>query len=89
MNKKDLDALKELYSSVYDEEQLNEAPGGKARFWDNNLGRLVANTGRTAGDVRDVLYGGPSGSASRDARQRLTQRVTGQPVKEYPDQRAA
>ena len=26
MNKKDLDALKELYSSVYDEEQLNEAP---------------------------------------------------------------
>ena len=26
MNKKDLDALKELYLSVYDEEQLNEAP---------------------------------------------------------------
>ena len=26
MNKKDLDALKELYSSVYDEEQLNEDP---------------------------------------------------------------
>jgi hypothetical protein len=85
MNKKDLDALKELYSSVYDEEQLNEAPGGKARFWDS----IVANTGRTAGDVRDVLYGDPSGSASRDARQRLSQRVTGKPVKEYPDQRAA
>jgi hypothetical protein len=89
MNNKDLDALKELYSSVYGEEQLNEAPGGKARFWDSNLGRFVANTGRTAGDVRDVLYGDPSGSASRDARQRLSQRVTGKPVKEYPDQRAA
>jgi hypothetical protein len=89
MNKKDLDNLKELYSSVYDEEQLNEAPGGKARFWDSNLGRLVANTGRTAGDVRDVFYGDPSGSASRDARQRLSQRVTGKPVTEYPDQRAA
>ena len=89
MNKKDLDDLNELYLSVYGEEQLNEAPGGKARFWDSNLGRFVANTGRTAGDVRDILYGDPSGSASRDARQRLTQRVTGQPVKEYPDQRAA
>jgi hypothetical protein len=26
MNRKDLDALNELYSSVYSEEQLNEAP---------------------------------------------------------------
>jgi hypothetical protein len=92
MNKKDLDALNELYLSVYGGEQLNEAPGGKARFWDSNLGRFVANTGRTAGDVRDVVVPalqGVSSPTSRDARQRLTQRVTGQPVKEYPDQRAA
>jgi len=85
-----LNALNELYLSVYDGEQLlNEAPGGKARFWDSNMGRFVANTGRVAGDIRDTLYGDPSGSASRLARQRLGQRVTGQRVTEYPDQRAA
>ena len=31
MNRKDLDALNELYLSVYDEEQLNEAPGQEAQ----------------------------------------------------------
>lgn len=89
MNRKDLDALSELYVSLYGEENLNEAPGGPARFWDSNMGRFVANVGRTAGDVRDVLYGDPSGRASQVARQRLAQRVTGKPVTEYPDQRAA
>ncbi len=92
MNKQDLDALANLYEEVYypqDVEQLDEAPGGKARFWDSNMGRFVANTGRVAGDIRDTLYGDPSGSASRLARQRLGQRLTGRSVTEYPDQRAA
>jgi len=89
MKKENLDALKVLYESVYDEEYLNEAPGGPARFWDSNMGRFVANVGRTAGDVRDVLYGDPSGRAAAIARQRLAQRATGKPVTEYPDQRAA
>ena len=40
MNKKDLDALKELYSSVYDEEQLNE----RAPFGLNPLDFLAANS---------------------------------------------
>jgi len=92
MNKQDLGALANLYEEVYypqDVEQLDEAPGGKARFWDSNMGRFVANTGRVAGDIRDTLYGDPSGSASRLARQRLGQRLTGRSVTEYPDQRAA
>ena len=59
MNKKDLDALKELYSSVYDEEQLNE----RAPFGLNPLDLLPANSPDA---VRQRKRLGQEGQAQRE-----------------------
>jgi hypothetical protein len=64
MNKKDLDALNELYSSVYSGEQLDEAPGGPAKFWDSNMGRFVTRVSNTAKSFGNYLA--PSASASAE-----------------------
>jgi len=68
MNRKDLDALNELYLSVYDGEQLNEAPGGKARFWDSNMGRFVTRVSNTAKSFGDYLAPPASASANPSVR---------------------
>ena len=69
MNKKDLDALKELYSSVYDEEQLSE----KSPFGLNPLDYLPSNS-PDAVSQRQRL--GQEGKAQRE-RERVT-RATNQ-----------
>jgi hypothetical protein len=85
MNKKDLDALKELYSSVYDGEQLNEAPltpeeikfrNERAQLGVIRQGGKFVTTGKTATDLSSpgeymaaVLTGG-------NPRQRQQQRAS-------------
>ena len=66
MNKKDLDALKELYSSVYDEEQLSE----KSPFGLNPLDYLPSNS-PDAVSQRQRL--GQEGKAQRE-RERVRER---------------
>ena len=54
--------------------------------------QAATNVKRIAGDVRDVavpFLQGVSNPTSRNAQQRLNQRLTGQQVREYPDEREA
>ena len=77
MKKENLDDLKVLYESVYDEEYLNEAPGGPARFWDSNMGRFVTKVTNAAKSAGEYLAPSPERSAEPSVRAGVRTPTTG------------
>ncbi|NBP03391.1 MAG: hypothetical protein EBU90_25545 [Proteobacteria bacterium] len=100
MNKKDLDALNELYSSVYSGEQLlNEAPGGPARYSGSKMDKFLRGVGDTSRNVANAALSPLDAFRFKDdprkgkpiipAPQQAAAKPTTKPARETPAQREA
>jgi len=100
MNIKDLDALNELYLSVYNGEQLlNEAPGGPAQWSGSHFDKFLRRVGDTSRNVANAALSpldafrfndDPSkGKPIIPAPQQAAAKPTTKPVRETPAQREA
>ena len=100
MNKKDLDALNELYFSVYSGEQLlNEAPGGPARYSGSKMDKFLRGVGDTSRNVANAALSPLDAFRFNDdpnkgkpiipAPQQAAAKPTTKPARETPAQREA
>jgi len=60
-----------------DSENLNEAPGGQAKFWDSNMGKFVTKVSNTAKSAGEYLAPSPEKSAEPSVRSGVRKPTTG------------
>ena len=70
MKQENLDELKNIYLGLVtgEEQLLNEAPGGKARFWDSKMGKFVTKVSNVARSAGEYLAPSPARSAEPSVR---------------------
>lgn len=70
MKQENLDELKNIYLGLVtgEEQLLNEAPGGKERFWDSKMGKFVTKVSNVARSAGEYLAPSPARSADPSVR---------------------